>query len=159
MTTPPRALSAAEKLDWPRLIRSENVSLIAFHRLLAHFGSAVAALKALPDIARCGGRGRPINVCSRAATEREMDTPPLLCVRGHVLHILLQPAIAIVGARNASLNGCWLAWQIAAGPVGRRRSGRSPPLDPRAAGPNRLIRDGATLIERANDVLRELECM
>ena len=57
MTTSLKLLSAAEKLDWLRLIRSENVGPITFYRLLEHFGSAGAALKNLPDIARRRGTG------------------------------------------------------------------------------------------------------
>src|SRR5579883_3282657 len=94
------------------------------------FGSAAAALEALPEMARRGGRERPLAPFPRAAAEREMaaldragarlvawgepdyppplaaiDTaPPLLSLRGEAA-LLQRPAIAIVGARNASANG------------------------------------------------------
>lgn len=132
-----RALSAAERIDWLRLIRSERVGPVTFRQLLARFGSAGAALEALPDLARRGGGA--IRVCPKAAAMRELealdalgarllargepdyppllaaleDAPPLLAVLGHV-HLLKRPCVALVGARNASANGRRLAWQIAA---------------------------------------------
>lgn len=42
------------------------------------------------------------------------DAPPLLSVRGHA-HLLEMPAVAVVGARNASLNGRRVAQSIAGG--------------------------------------------
>ena len=68
----PRALDRAERLDWLRLIRSENVGPITFRQLLARFGSVAAALDALPEMARRGGRRRPIAICSRAVAEFEL---------------------------------------------------------------------------------------
>jgi DNA processing protein len=134
----PRALSSAEKLDWLRLIRSENVGPITFFQLLARFGNARVALDALPELARRGGRHKAIRICDKAAAEREMeglsaigarcialgeddyppalaaiaDPPPLLAVRGHP-HLLKRPMVAVVGARNASANGRRFAQKIA----------------------------------------------
>ena len=134
-----RAISVAEKLDWLRLIRSENVGPITFFRLLEHFGSAAAALDALPRLAQRGGRGRAIKVCARATAEREAeraqaigarligwgepeyppllgrieDAPPLILALGHA-HLLTKAAVAVVGARNASTAGCRLARDLAA---------------------------------------------
>ncbi|MBF0561940.1 MAG: DNA-protecting protein DprA [Alphaproteobacteria bacterium] len=138
MNTNQRTLTTAEKLDWLRLSRSENVGPITFFRLLEHYGSAAAALRALPDLARRGGRGKPIIVASITAVQQEMadlealggrlvahgepdypaplavleDAPPLLSVLGH-LAVLSRPVVAIVGARNASLTGRKLARKIA----------------------------------------------
>ena len=67
----PRALNRDERLDWLRLIRSENVGPITFRQLLDRFGSVGAALDALPELARRGGRKRPIAICSRAWAETE----------------------------------------------------------------------------------------
>jgi len=134
----PRPLSAAERLDWLRLIRSENVGPITFFQLLQRFGDARSALAALPELARRGGRVKPIRVCDKASAEREIegltaigarlvalgedayptplaaidDAPPLIAVRGHP-HLLKKPAIGIVGARNASANGRRFARGIA----------------------------------------------
>jgi DNA processing protein len=138
MSLPKRVLSSQERTDWLRLIRSENVGPVTFFRLLERFGSAAAALHALPELAARGGRSRPLRVCSRGDAEREVvavrrlgarliaacepdfppllaeadDCPPILCVLGHP-HLLARPAVAIVGARNASLNGRRLAERIA----------------------------------------------
>lgn len=134
-----RQLSAAERFDWLRLIRSENVGPRTFARLLDRFGSAGAALAALPDLARKGGARRPIRVCPKADAEGEMeatqrlgarllgvaepgyppwlaaldDAPPLLCVLGDA-SVLARPMVAMVGARNASLNGRNFARRLAA---------------------------------------------
>lgn len=124
---------------WLRLIRSENVGPVTFRELVTRFGDAQRALDALPELARRGGSKRSIKVCSKAAAERELaalhelgahvlplggpdyparlasvpDAPPLLFARGHT-QLLERPAVAIVGARNASANGRKLAREIAA---------------------------------------------
>ncbi len=134
-----RPISDSERLDRLRLIRSENVGPITFFRLLEHFGSAEAALNALPDLAQRGGRERRIKICARTAAEQELeaydgigarlvalgepdyppllaqieDAPPLISVKGH-LPLLKKRAVAVVGARNASINGCKFARTIAA---------------------------------------------
>lgn len=41
-------LTDSERLDWLRLIRSENVGPISFFQLLRRYGTAAAALDALP---------------------------------------------------------------------------------------------------------------
>jgi DNA processing protein len=138
MATAPRTLNPGEKLDWLRLIRSENVGPVTFYQLLARFGSAAAALEALPEIARRGGRRGPLAVYPKAAAERELaalarieaklvawgephyptalaavdDAPPLLSLKGDGA-LLQRPTIAVVGARNASANGRRFARDIA----------------------------------------------
>ena len=134
-----RTLSDAERLDWLRLARCENVGPITFFALLDRFGSPAAVLDALPALARRGGRRRPIKVCSRAAAEREVealtalggrmialvepaypqalaaiaDPPPVIALRGRA-DLLLAESIAVVGARNASANGMHFAERLAA---------------------------------------------
>ena len=131
-------LPPAERLARLRLIRSENVGPVTFHQLVARFGSATAALEALPDIARRGGRAKPLTICPAETAEREIeavvrlgarliarsepdypaalaaidDAPPLLTVRGKI-DLAMQQAIAVVGARNASANGRRFARDIA----------------------------------------------
>lgn len=138
MVQTPRDLTAAERLDWLRLIRSENVGPVTFFELMRHFGSAEDALRALPDLARRGGRRGSLRVGSRAAAEREVDAlratgarlialgepdyprplaaiadpPPLLSMIGHG-HLLNKRIVAIVGARNASASGNRFARKIA----------------------------------------------
>ncbi|TAN44176.1 MAG: DNA-processing protein DprA, partial [Rhodospirillales bacterium] len=140
MTLPSRALEASERLDWLCLARSERVGPVTFHRLIERFGSAQAALKALPDLAKRGGRMGNLKVCPKSDAEAELkaadrlgarliawcepdyppwlkaceDAPPLLCVLGSA-HLLAKPMVGIVGARNASINGRRFAKRLAEG--------------------------------------------
>ena len=132
-----KSLTEAERLDWLRLIRSENVGPITFHRLLERYGSAARTLDALPELAARGG-ARRIRIASKEDTGREMeqvaasgvqlialteehyppllgqteDAPPLIAVIGHP-HLLVKKALAVVGTRNASANGLGLAERLA----------------------------------------------
>jgi DNA processing protein len=120
-------LTDAERIDWLRLIRSDNVGPRTFRSLIRHFGSARTALQRLPDLARRGGADRPGRICSEEDARAELaaskrlgvtllapgeagypprlatldDAPPLLGVRG-ALDTLMRPIIAVVGSRNAS---------------------------------------------------------
>ncbi len=71
MTDAKRDLGASEKLDWLRLLRSENVGPVTFYKLLERFGTAAAALDAVPELAKRGG-ARSIKVASRTAAEKEV---------------------------------------------------------------------------------------
>ena len=68
----PQVLPASEKLARLRLARSENVGPITFRRLLERYGSGTAALAALPELARRGGRKRPIRISPAGAAEDEV---------------------------------------------------------------------------------------
>jgi DNA processing protein len=131
-------LTDEQRLDWLRLIRSDNVGPRTFRSLINHCGGARAALDALPDLARRGGAAKPARVCSREAAEREIeassrqgvalialgepgyparlrmidDAPPLIGVRG-TTSVLASPMIAVVGSRNASAAGAKFAERIA----------------------------------------------
>ena len=65
-------LSNEQRLAWLRLIRSENVGPATFRDLINHFGSAQAALNALPDLSRRGGASRDIRAASIAEAEAEI---------------------------------------------------------------------------------------
>ena len=52
-------LTDAQRIDWLRLIRSDNVGPRTFRSLVNHYGSARAALDRLPDLARRGGAAKP----------------------------------------------------------------------------------------------------
>ncbi|MPZ11215.1 MAG: DNA-protecting protein DprA [Kiloniellaceae bacterium] len=134
-----KPLGDDERLDWLRLIRSENVGPVVFRQLLERYGSPAAALEALPDLARRAGAGRRFRVCSTAEAEAETkaarkagaqlialcepaypdllrslnDAPPVLVLLGNV-EVLDPPSTGIVGARNASANGRRLAGRLAA---------------------------------------------
>jgi DNA processing protein len=132
------SLSATERRNWLRLIRSENVGTVTFYRLLERFGSAGAALDALPDLAHHGGRrsyqaypenkaddelARLDKIGARLIAWCEPDYPtalraieggpPVFSALGNI-HLLSRPSIAIVGARNASANGLNFARKMAA---------------------------------------------
>jgi DNA processing protein len=127
----------ADQIARLRLIRSANIGPVTFLHLLARFGSAQAALDAIPDLAARGG-GRVPRIASQAEVEREMAAvarlgarylflgegayppllaeleaaPPALIAKGD-LALLEKPAIAIVGARNASAAACRFARGLA----------------------------------------------
>src|ERR1044071_9009115 len=65
-------LTDEQRLDWLRLIRSENVGPRTFRALVNHYGGARAALAALPDLARRGGAAKPARQCPREDAEREL---------------------------------------------------------------------------------------
>jgi DNA processing protein len=67
-------LTDAQRLDWLRLIRSENVGPRTFRALVNHYGGARAAIEALPSLARRGGAQAPGRICSVAEAELELDT-------------------------------------------------------------------------------------
>jgi DNA processing protein len=134
----PGSLTDEQRLDWLRLIRSDNVGPRTFKSLLRHYGDARSALDALPELARRGGASRTIRVCPRSNSQREIETagrmgaefvaiseaayphrlaaiddaPPLLAVRGD-LAALSRPMIAMVGSRNASAAGLKFAERLA----------------------------------------------
>ena len=64
------AMTRQQRLAWLRLIRSENVGPVTFRELINHFGSAEAALDALPELAKRGGRR--IRIAGSDEAEREL---------------------------------------------------------------------------------------
>ena len=133
----PDPVAPADRIARLRLIRSDNIGPVTFFQLLARFGSAQAAIDAIPDLAARGG-GRAPRLASRSQVEREIEAvealgahylflgvppyppllaeletaPPALIVKGHV-SLLDKPAVAMVGARNASAAACRFARQLA----------------------------------------------
>ena len=121
---PPR-LSESEKLAWLRLIRTPHIGVITFWELLSHFGSASAALEALPEFAKFGSRVTARSIPAVAPAEAELKRavaagmtlhaaheegyppllsrieapPPLLYAKGQT-GIWERPAVAVVGSRN-----------------------------------------------------------
>ncbi len=128
-----------DRLDRLRLIRSSNIGPVTYFQLIQRFGTAAAALSAIPDLAARGGGKAPqlakLDDIAREieAVERlgarylflgeraypallaEIDTaPPALIVRGDV-RMIERPLVAIVGARNASAAARRFAREIALG--------------------------------------------
>jgi DNA processing protein len=129
----------ADAIDRLRLARTEGVGPVGYRRLLARYGSAAAALDALPGLARAGGRPSPPACPSSDDAARELhaldrlgasmifageagyppllamldDAPAILSVLGNQA-LLADRAVALVGGRNASANGQRMAESLAA---------------------------------------------
>jgi DNA processing protein len=120
-----------------QLIRSPNIGPVTYRQLLARFGNAKAALDGLPDLASRGG-GRKFSVASAASIEKELnaaaqsgaryvflgdnaypellehlDNAPAAFTYLGDIELLRRPAIAMVGARNASAGACRFARGLA----------------------------------------------
>lgn len=132
-------LSDRQRLSWLRLIRTQNVGPASFRELINRFGSAEAALEMLPELMISGGAKRIVRIPSVEEAEAELQAagqngarfvgigeadyppmlknmdnpPPLIAMRGEAAVFRL-PAVAIVGARNASLAGIKMARMLAA---------------------------------------------
>jgi DNA processing protein len=132
-------LTDRQRLSWLRLIRTDNVGPQTFRDLINRYGSADAAIDALPDLARRGNAGSTIRPFPLDAAEAELEkaarfgarfialgeqsyppllrrvsgAPPLLAVKGEPAALDL-PSVSMVGARNASLSGIKMARRLAA---------------------------------------------
>lgn len=133
--SPPR--DQGDLFDRIRLIRNPTVGPIAYLHLLERYQTAAAAIRALPGLAHRARRNPPL-VPDLGEIERERaaitalggrwlalgdpaypvplaaiaDPPPILAALGD-LSLLSKPALAIVGARNASAFGQRFAGSIA----------------------------------------------
>ena len=119
-------------------MRTPGIGPVTYRQLIARFGTAAAALAAVPDLAAArrrqgagavqprrrrardragrearralsGARAGPLS--ARCSAELE-DAPPLLIAKGD-LNLLDRQAVAIVGARNASAAACRFARGLA----------------------------------------------
>ncbi|KQN74323.1 DNA-processing protein DprA [Devosia sp. Leaf64] len=121
-------LTPAQRLAWLRLARSDNVGPVTFRQMLNRFGSAEAALDALPGLLRNTGRAARITSLSQAEDEvaalakwgARIVAIGEAAYPTHLSHIHGAPpvitlvggdrldwhrTVAIVGARNASAAG------------------------------------------------------
>ncbi len=138
MPMPRRILSDEERIDWLRLSHTVNIGPITFFNLLERYGSAGAAIAELPRLAEKAGRTRALSVPPATNMKREIDrtarlgarhiaacepdypeallaiedAPPVISA-GQNIALFERPSIAIVGARNASLNGRRIAAKLA----------------------------------------------
>jgi DNA processing protein len=62
-----------DRLDWLRLIRSDNVGPRTFHDLVSYCGGVRPALAALPGLARRGGSAQSPRIFSREQAEAELN--------------------------------------------------------------------------------------
>ncbi len=128
-----------DAFDRLRLIRSGQIGPVTYFQLIQRFGSAKAALEALPNLAARGG-GRAPRIADPADIQREIDevarlgarhvfvgdddypallaeletAPPALIMRGDA-GLAMRKSVAIVGARNASAAACRFARELAHG--------------------------------------------
>jgi DNA processing protein len=128
--------ASQDQFDRLRLIRSPNIGPVSYRQLLARFGSAKAALEALPNLVQRGGGKAAL--ASEASVAAEMkaaaangarylfidspdypellthidNAPPVLTVKGN-LGLLQRSPVAMVGARNASAGACRFARTLA----------------------------------------------
>lgn len=126
-----------ERFAWLRLARSPGIGPTSFFKLLDRFGSAVRAIEAMPGLLATG-RWKGVELADHDevmaewhATKAAMctlllrsdpdypallreiaDPPPVVILRGDP-SLLSRPAVAIVGARNASAHGCLIAARLA----------------------------------------------
>lgn len=132
-------LSDQQRLNWLRLIRSENIGPVTFRDLILHCGSASNALEMIPELSQRGGAYRRIRLASLDQVSREIEAverlgarligmgepdyplylkncdapPPLITVKGD-LSVFAKPPVGIVGSRNASIAGARFTQNIAA---------------------------------------------
>jgi len=123
-------LSEQEKIARICLYRSQNVGPVAYRNLIKRYKTATAALEALPDLASRGGLRAPLKLYSADKVHQELkaheklgaclvvegeqdypkalrdinEAPPVLSIHGNPA-LFKRTGIAIVGARNCSLNG------------------------------------------------------
>lgn len=132
-------IGESESINRLRLIRTENVGPRTFKRMLEVYGSATETLSHLSTLSARGGLKRTIRVCEAAEAEDELeklhtfgaqllfwddaaypealrtieDYPPVLTAIGNIELLKAKRIVSIVGARNASINGCHLARDLA----------------------------------------------
>ena len=131
------SLTQEEAFARIRLLRSPNIGPVSYAQLLRRLGNARAALDVLPDLAGRGGAAYRVAPAARIEAEvaavrragarylfhdspdyppllREAEgAPPILTARGGA-ELAAQPAVAVVGARNASAAAVKLARDFAA---------------------------------------------
>ncbi|WP_323803122.1 DNA-processing protein DprA [Sulfitobacter litoralis] len=122
-----------------RLLRSRRVGVVTYYRMLREYGTARAALEALPEVARAAGV-KDYRICPENIVQAELraakdagarlithdspaypphlaeldDAPPFLWAIGDT-DLLHRPLVSIVGARNASSLGTRMTRALARG--------------------------------------------
>ena len=129
-------MDSKERINKLRLIRTPFVGPVTYRQLLLRYRTAEAALAAIPELSARGGR--KLTPITRDAAEAELhaihtagasllilgdeqypprlvqfEVAPLTLTYKGSLSLVKKPVIAIVGARNASLNAMRLARHFA----------------------------------------------
>ncbi|WP_413154641.1 DNA-processing protein DprA [Bartonella sp. cb54] len=131
-------LTDRQRLNWLRLLRSENIGAVSFRNLIDHYKTAENALEALPELSKKGGLTTSIRIATLEDAEKEMQkaerlgirfvgmgepdypaflkvteaSPPLVAIKGN-FSVFQKPSVGIVGSRNASAAGKKLTAQFA----------------------------------------------
>ncbi|GAA5106852.1 DNA-processing protein DprA [Bartonella jaculi] len=131
-------LTDRQRLNWLRLLRSENIGAVSFRNLIDHYKTAENALAALPELSRKGGLSTSIRIATLEDAEKEMQeaerlsirfvgigepdypaflkvteaAPPLIAIKGNVA-VFQKSSVGIVGSRNGSAAGKKLTAQFA----------------------------------------------
>lgn len=116
--------------DCLKLIRTKNIGVSRFFELISHYQTPTRALKELPKLAQNKKLSFSFEYPTESSLEKEIeathqagavfisyfdehypealkhipDPPPILIAKGNI-DLLSQPKIALIGSRNASLNG------------------------------------------------------
>lgn len=132
-------ISETERLNWIRLARTHGIGPVSFFQLLRRFGSAGAALEALPELSNRSRSSRRLQPPAPEEVEQELKAverygarivlssepdypplltnleppPPVLTLLGKA-ELATCPTVALVGARNASAAGRKIARDMAA---------------------------------------------
>ncbi len=130
-------MAQADDFNRLKLLRSPHIGPVTFRQLMRRFGSAAAAIEALPDLAAKGG-ARQFSAAKDSDISREMaataqngaryifigdpqypsilaqldNAPAAFTYKGRI-ELLNISAVAMVGARNASAGACRLARGLA----------------------------------------------
>lgn len=119
-----------ERIAQLRLINTENIGAVTYHKLIKHFGSAEKALENLPprftpfakDKAEAELKKSHKIGCHLISYDDETypqmlkhiaDAPPIIYALGNIELLNHTPSVAIVGSRNATVNGRKMASRIA----------------------------------------------
>ena len=132
------SLSDSEKISCLRLMMSENIGPVTYAHLLSYYGTATEALGHINELAARGGRKKPMTLATENMAEKQIeiadkknvkilfrqeneypsllrhisDAAPILFTLGNI-SVFAKKSIAVVGTRNASVNGKALARKIA----------------------------------------------
>jgi len=131
------SLEGERLTDILRLIRTPGIGPVMFFQLLRRYGSMADAIAALPELSARGGRKTPLVAAAPEDIEKEIvlaqkfgarfirygeteyppllhmipDPPPVLTIMGNT-QLWQRQSVGVVGARNASANGCAFAQKI-----------------------------------------------
>jgi len=130
-------ISNQEKINWLRLARSKNIGSVTFNNIISLYKTASNAIKFLPDMIKKNNANIVLSSEKSAINELEKtkkfggdiilkcesdypvnlkyikNAPPVISVIGNLQLLNHNKKFAIVGARNASINSCKLAYNIA----------------------------------------------